>query len=140
MLNKIEREEALVKAICVNFDISRDMLFSKSRKMNIINGRRMFFYFMRKHFGGTYWGMGKKYNVHHATIMHHVSTMKSYLEFNKIQMINYIKIRDYVFEQNSEVTLSEELALLEQEHALVEQRMQDIKHELKSLKTLKNGN
>lgn len=137
MLNKIEREEALVKAICVNFDISRDMLFSKSRKMNIINGRRMFFYFMRKHFGGTYWGMGKKYNVHHATIMHHVSTMKSYLEFNKNQMINYIKIRDYVFEQNSEVTLSEELDLLKKEKSLLDDRLEQIENELK---LLDNGN
>ena len=140
MLNSVDREEALKKAICVAYNISYGDLLGKSRKMNIMNGRRMFFYFMRKHFGGTYWGMGKKYNVHHATIMHHVKSMEGYLNFNKREMVNYIKVRDYVFEQNSEVTLSEELDLLKQERNLIDDRIKDIQNELESLKLLENGN
>ena len=140
MLNSVDREEALKKAICVTYNVSYEDLLGKSRKMTIMNGRRMFFYFMRKHFGGTYWGMGKKYNVHHATIMHHVKSMEGYLSFNKREMINYIKVRDYVFEQNSEVTLSEELDLLKQERNLIDDRIKDIQNELESLKLLENGN
>ena len=140
MLNSVDREEALKKAICVTYNVSYEDLFGKSIKMSIMNGRRMFFYFMRKHFGGTYWGMGKRYKVHHATIMHHVKSMEGYLSFNKREMINYIKVRDYVFEQNSEVTLSEELDLLKQEQSLIDDRINDIQNELELLKLLENGN
>ena len=140
MLNSVDREEALKKAICVTYNVSYEDLLGKSRKMNIMNGRRMFFYFMRKHFGGTYWGMGKRYKVHHATIMHHVKSMEGYLSFNKREMINYIKVRDYVFEQNIEVTLSEELDLLKQEQSLIDDRINDIQNELELLKLLENGN
>ena len=55
-------------------------------------------------------------------------------------MINYIKVRDYVFEQNSEVTLSEELDLLKQEQSLIDDRINDIQNELELLKLLENGN
>ena len=140
MLNSVDREEALKKAICVTYNVSYEDLLGKSRKMSIMNGRRMFFYFMRKHFGVTYWGMGKRYKVHHATIMHHVKSMEGYLSFNKREMINYIKVRDYVFEQNSEVTLSEELDLLKQEQSLIDDRINDIQNELELLKLLENGN
>ena len=140
MLNSVDREEALKRAVCVTYGINNDYLLSKSRKMNVMNGRRMFFYFMRKHFGGTYYGMSKKYNVHHATIMHHVKSMKGFLSFSKNEMLNYIKVRDYVFEQNSEVTLSEELDLLKQEKVLIDERINDVQKELESLKLLENGN
>jgi hypothetical protein len=66
--------------------------------------------------------------------------MEGYLSFNKREMINYIKVRDYVFEQNSEVTLSEELDLLKQERNLIDDRIKDIQNELESLKLLENGN
>ena len=66
--------------------------------------------------------------------------MKGFLSFSKNEMLNYIKVRDYVFEQNSEVTLSEELDLLKQEKVLIDERINDVQKELESLKLLENGN
>jgi len=54
-----------------------------------------------------------------------------------MEVINYIKVRDYVFEQNSEVTLSEELDLLKKEKSLLDDRLEQIENELK---LLDNGN
>jgi len=51
--------------------------------------------------------------------------------------MNYIKVRDYVFEQNSEVTLSEELDLLKKEKSLLDNRLEQVKTELN---LLDNGN
>jgi hypothetical protein len=82
-------------------------------------------------------GIAKMFSMNHATVIHHIRQMKNFLEFDKMEIINYIKVRDYVFEQNSEVTLSEELDLLKKEKSLLDDRLEQIENELK---LLDNGN
>lgn len=137
MMNSNERREALIKAVCSIYGINKEMLFSVSRKREIISGRRMILYFLRKHYAETYLQIAELFNMNHATVMHHVTQMKNFLEFDKMEIMNYIKVRDYVFEQNSEVTLSEELDLLKQEKVLLDDRINDIINELN---LLENGN
>ena len=74
------------------------------------------------------------FSMNHATAMYHITQMTNFLEFDKTEMTNYIKVRDYVFEQNSEVTLSEELHLLKKEKNLLDNRLEQIEIELKLLK------
>ena len=81
--------------------------------------------------------IAKTFSMNHATVIHHITQMKNFLEFDKLEVINYIKVRDYVFQQNSEVTLSEELDLLKKEKDLLDNRLQQIENELK---LLDNGN
>jgi hypothetical protein len=137
MLNSIERREALKKAVCSIYGVNEDELFSLNRRREIISARRMVLYFLRKHYGETYMGIAKMFNMNHATVIHHVTQMKNFLEFDKIEIMNYIKVRDYVFEQNSEVTLSEELDLLKKEKSLLDNRLEQVKTELN---LLDNGN
>lgn len=137
MLNSIERREALKKAVCSIYGVKEQELFSLSRRREIISARRMVLYFLRKHYGETYMGIAKMFSMNHATVMHHVTQMKNFLEFDKEEMTNYIKVRDYVFEQNSEVTLSEELDLLKKEKSLLDNRLEQIETELN---LLENGN
>ena len=74
------------------------------------------------------------FSMNHATAIYHITQMTNFLEFDKTEMTNYIKVRDYVFEQNSEVTLSEELYLLKKEKNLLDNRLEQIEIELKLLK------
>lgn len=137
MLNSVERREALKRAVCSIYGVNEDELFSLNRRREIISARRMVLYFLRKHYGETYMGIAKMFDMNHATVMHHVTQMKNFLEFDKIEIMNYIKVRDYVFEQNSEVTLSEELDLLKQEKVLLDDRIGQVENELN---LLENGN
>lgn len=137
MLNSNERREALVKAVCSIYCVDEDKLFSVSRKRNIISARRMVLYFLRKHYNETYMQIAETFSMNHATVIHHITQARNFLEFDKEEITNYIKVRDYVFEQNSEVTLSEELDLLKQEKVLLDDRIGEIVNELK---LLENGN
>jgi len=137
MLNSIERREALKKAVCSIYGVNEDELFSLNRKREIISARRMVLYFLRKHYGETYMGIAKMFDMNHATVIHHVRQMKNFLEFDKLEMTNYIKVRDYVFEQNSAVTLSEEFDLLKKEKSLLDNRLEQVETELN---LLENGN
>ena len=55
-------------------------------------------------------------------------------------MINYIRVRDLVFEQNSFVTLKDELDILEKEALIINDRIERIKTEINYLTELENGN
>ena len=66
--------------------------------------------------------------------------MKGYLEYDKDMMLEYIRVRDLVFEQNSFVTLNDELEILEKEKLLLDDRVDKIKSEINYLKELENGN
>ena len=66
--------------------------------------------------------------------------MKGYLEYDKETMINYIRVRDLVFEQNSFVTLKDELDILEKEALIINDRIERIKTEINYLTELENGN
>ena len=134
MLNSDERRNALKKAVCSTYGVSEDELFSVNRRREIVSARRMILYFLRKHYGETYKGISKMFSMNHATAIYHITQMTNFLEFDKTEMTNYIKVRDYVFEQNSEVTLSEELYLLKKEKNLLDNRLEQIEIELKLLK------
>lgn len=133
MLNSEERREALQKAVCSIYKINEEMLFSHRRNANIVGARRMVLYFLRKHYGEPYINIAKLFSMNHATVIHHFKQMENYLSYNKEDIINYIKVRDYVFEQNSEVTLKEELDILLTEKELLEDRVTQIKNELNIL-------
>ena len=80
------------------------------------------------------------FDMNHATVIHHFKTMKGYLEYDKDMMLEYIRVRDLVFEQNSFVTLNDELEILEKEKLLLDDRVDKIKSEINYLKELENGN
>ena len=66
--------------------------------------------------------------------------MKGYLEYDKESMIQYIRVRDLVFQQNSFVTLKDELDILESEALIINDRIERIKNEINYLTELENGN
>ena len=93
----------------------------------------MVLYFLKKHYAESFMSIAKFFSMNHANAIHHYKQMENYLSYNKEDIINYIKVRDYVFEQNSEVTLKEELDILLTEKELLEDRVTQIKNELNIL-------
>ena len=117
--------------------ISKDNILKRSRKRNIVDARKLSVYYMRSKYSLSWTETSKMFDMNHATVIHHVRQMKNFLEFDKLEMTNYIKVRDYVFEQNSAVTLSEEFDLLKKEKSLLDNRLEQVETELN---LLENGN
>ena len=135
-----KKYQPLRDAVCSVYRITQDDLEGNRRMSNIVAARRMFFYFLRRHYYLPYMKISDVFNMNHATVIHHCKTMKGYLDYDKECILEYIKVRDIVFEQNSFVTLNDELELLEKEKLLLDDRVDKIKSEINYLKELENGN
>jgi len=117
------RMEVLQSAVCKHYNISSKELHSKSRKMDIVGARRMFFFFARKHFNKTYTSIANIFGANHATVMHHEKKMIGYLEFDKKEMLRYINIRDMVFDEKTFINIRDEYDCLNRERILITDRM-----------------
>ncbi len=135
-----KKYQPLRDAVCAVYNISQEQLESTNRKSNVVSAKRMFFYFLRRHYFLPYAKISSVFGMNHATVIHHHKTMKGYLEYDKETILEYIRVRDMVFEQNSFVTLNDELELLEREKLLLDDRVDKIKSEINYLKELENGN
>lgn len=124
------RMEVLQSAVCKHYNVSPTELHSKSRKMEIVGARRMFFFFARKHFNKTYTSIANMFGANHATVMHHEKKMIGYLEFDKLEMLRYIKIRDMVFEEKTFINIRDEYDCLNREKIIIEDRMKEIQDEI----------
>jgi hypothetical protein len=122
--------EVLQSAVCKHYNVSPTELHSKSRKMEIVGARRMFFFFARKHFNKTYTSIANMFGANHATVMHHEKKMIGYLEFDKLEMLRYIKIRDMVFEEKTFINIRDEYDCLNREKIIIEDRMKEIQDEI----------
>jgi chromosomal replication initiation ATPase DnaA len=84
--------EEIVETICKLMDVDiYDVLYTKSRKRNIVECRYFGMYFIRKHIPNSYKNgmqvsyetIGKYYKKDHATVMHAVSLMEHLIKTNK---------------------------------------------------------
>jgi len=62
------------------------------------------------------------------------------MDYDKEVILDYIRVRDLVFEQNSFVTLKDELEVLEKEALVINDRIDKIRTEINYLTELENGN
>ncbi len=124
------RMEVLQSAVCKHYNVSPTELHSKSRKMEIVGARRMFFFFARKHFNKTYTSIANIFGANHATVMHHEKKMIGYLEFDKKEMLRYINIRDMVFDEKTFINIRDEYDCLNRERILITDRMEEIQNEI----------
>ena len=140
--NELEykKYQPLRDAVCAVYNITQEQLEGSRRHSNIVSAKRMFFYFLRRHYYLPYMKISDIFGMNHGTVIHHYKTMKGYLEYDKDMMLEYIRVRDLVFEQNSFVTLNDELEILEKEKLLLDDRVDKIKSEINYLKELENGN
>lgn len=136
----IDRVDLLKEAVCKHYQVSMSDLHDKRRHREVSDAKRMLYFFCRKHFKKTYQQIGKMTGCHHATVMHHKRRMDELLSFDKEEMRRYILVRDMVFGEETYIDAQDEYDCLIREKKLVEERMNEIELELKSLNKFKYGN
>ncbi len=135
-----KKYQSLRDAVCTVYGITLEQLEGNIRKAPIVAAKRMFFYFLRRHYFLPYQKISSIFEMNHATVIHHCRTMKGYMDYDKEIILDYIRVRDLVFEQNSFVTLKDELDVLEKEALVLNDRIEKIKTEINYLTELENGN
>lgn len=71
------------KVACELLGISSSDLRSKERRAVIVIGRRIVFNYLRQNTNMSLYEIGKKYNNHHATVMHHLKKYQELIEWDK---------------------------------------------------------
>jgi len=64
---------------CKRVNITKDQLFSKSRKRDLVEKRMVLSYTLRKSLGMTYHKIGKVLNKNHASILYSVKNIENFL-------------------------------------------------------------
>ena len=64
---------------CKRVDITKEQLFSKSRKRDLVEKRMVLSYTLRKSLGMTYQQIGKVLNKNHASILYSVKNIENFL-------------------------------------------------------------
>jgi len=134
------REEILKAAVCKYYQITDKQLHSKNRCSEVVGARRMFYYIARRHFDKTYKAIGRRFNQDHATVMHHERKLAGFLTFDKEEMRRYIKVRDMVFDEVTFLDAKDEMDSLLRERILIDDRLSEIKEELKAISNQNNFN
>jgi len=71
------------KTVCDLLGISSSDLRSKDRRAVIVIGRRIVFNYLRDNTNMSLYEIGKKYDNHHATVMHHLKKYQELIEWDK---------------------------------------------------------
>ena len=123
--------EKVKAAVCIVYGITDEQLHSKSREREIINARRMFYYIARKNFNITYKAIGEIFKQDHATVIHHERLLKSFLTFDPLEIDNYNKVVKIVFGEVTFDDIQDELDNSLREQILIENKISDLRKEIK---------
>lgn len=75
----------MCKAVCKYYRLSKDALFSKSRKRNIVTARHMFHYLCYMELNISSGAIGEFSNRDHATVLHSCQQIKNWSDTSKAQ-------------------------------------------------------
>ncbi|MGB0428136.1 MAG: chromosomal replication initiator protein DnaA [Flavobacteriales bacterium] len=76
--------DAIQKEICQYFDISLDLMLSKSRKRHLVQARQLAMYFSKKYTNSSLLSIGKQHGgKDHATVLYACRAIKNLLETDK---------------------------------------------------------
>ena len=124
------------------YEVSKDEIFSGSRRRNLMSAKRMYIFVLREVFGLTVMKIGEVTNLHHATIIYHARQFKFFFKtysddsntFKRVES----KIDAETFERIEgrvmEVKIDEEILELEG----ISGRVQDSLTKLYKIKKQKN--
>ena len=90
---------------CKKVDMTKEQLFSKSRKRDIVEKRMVLSYTLRKSLGMTFQQIGKVLNKNHASILYSVKSIENFI-------VVYPHIR-HLYDMSNEVLLEHKQDLIE---------------------------
>lgn len=74
----------IMEIVCSTLEIDIQDFKSKSRKSNIVDGRRMYSYLSKKLTNNSLKSLGEAINRNHSSIIHLVKTCENYMETDKV--------------------------------------------------------
>jgi len=124
------------------YKVSKDQIFSGSRKRNIISAKRMYIFVLREVFALTLMKIGEVTNLHHATIIYHARQFKFFFKtysedsksFKRVEGVIDIETYERIEGRLMQVDVDEEIIKLED----ILSRIKDSLTKLYKIKKQKN--
>lgn len=88
--------ESIVQTSCFVNNIKEDDFYTKKRDRHLLDVRRMVYAICREILEMTWVGIGKKFEVNHATIIHHYNVHKSLMDIDNIYHERFLSILELV--------------------------------------------
>ena len=125
--------KSIINATCLINNISIKDFKNKSRERYLIDSRRMAFAVSKDLLGFGWSRIGKEFNLHHASIIHHYKQHQSFLSIDRFYAEKYEAIIELVKFKIGYVDASDiikEIKLRREEDLL---RQQEIKNQINNL-------
>lgn len=90
----------LLDNCCTQFGVTRQQLFSKSRRREMVEARHVTMYLMRKYkLFGSLKMIGKYFNRDHTTVLHALNNVQSLIDTDKVFKSIVLDIESTVFQE-----------------------------------------
>lgn len=90
----------LLDNCCIQFGVTRQQLFSKSRRREMVEARHVTMYLMRKYkLFGSLKMIGKYFNRDHTTVLHALNNVQSLIDTDKVFKSIVLDIESTVFQE-----------------------------------------
>lgn len=108
-----ERNQRIISNIERLYKIKWSAIVSKSRKVELIEARRLYCALLRNVFGLSLQVIGKMVNTHHASVIHSIKMHDNYSEIYSGYDDNYNEIKETLVDKESLAYFLDELKHLE---------------------------
>ena len=108
-----ERIQRIIDNIEILYRTKWSRIVSKSRKVDLIEARRLYCALLRNVFGLSLQVIGKMVNTHHASVIHSIKMHDNYSELYSGYDDNYNKIKETLVDKESLAYFLDELNHLE---------------------------
>jgi hypothetical protein len=108
-----ERNQRIISNIERLYKIKWSAIVSKSRKVELIEARRLYCALLRNVFGLSLQVIGKMVNTHHASVIHSIKMHDNYSEIYSGYDDNYNEIKETLVDKESLAYFLDELKQLE---------------------------
>ena len=121
-----ERHRRIKKEIENAFNLKWKDIKSKSRKLKIIEARRLYCVVLRDVFGLSLQKIGKLANTHHATVIHSIKMHHIYSDIYKGYDGHYTRIKDSLLDFDSLTFFNDEIKHLEKNKHTIQAQIDNL--------------
>tara|TARA_R110000803_G_scaffold37575_2_gene80964 strand:- start:2316 stop:2726 length:411 start_codon:yes stop_codon:yes gene_type:complete len=121
-----ERNDRIKSEICDRYSLEWKTICSKSRRVKIIEARRLYCALLRNIFELPLQSIGKLTNTHHATIIHSVKQYKTYAELYNGYDNDYEEIKASLIDETSMSYFLDEMTHLERKKKILQKQIDNL--------------
>ena len=102
--------------VCRIFGVDREMLYYKSRKREIVDARRVVFYFIRETLYYSYEKIANIYDMKHCNILFHCNRLIELMESDRILRHRFNEVKERILTDPFMVIQRVDLLTLSENH------------------------